>query len=73
MHYKNLGNSSLKVSSYCLGTMTFGETTDETDAHLQINDTLFNGINFISMFVIFSICSISALSPFFFASIDTEL
>ena len=35
---KNLGNSNLLVSPYCLGTMTFGETTSEQDAHQQINE-----------------------------------
>ena len=58
MHYKKLGNSSLKVSSYCLGTMTFGETTDETDAHLQIDESISNGINFIDTAEMYPTCPI---------------
>ena len=47
MKLKKLGKSDLKVSPYCLGTMTFGESTDEDDAHKQINESLEKGINFI--------------------------
>ena len=50
MEYRNLGNSGLKVSSYCLGTMTYGETTEENDAHLQISESVSKGINFICQF-----------------------
>ena len=58
MHYKILGNSNLKVSSYCLGTMTFGETTDQVDAHLQINEALSKGINFIDTAEMYPTCPI---------------
>ncbi len=58
MHYKNLGNSELKVSSYCLGTMTFGETTEEDDAHLQISESLAKGINFIDTAEMYPTCPI---------------
>ena len=40
MELKKLGMSELRVSPYCLGTMTFGETTQEDDAHQQINESL---------------------------------
>ena len=30
MEYKNLGTTGMKVSSLCMGTMTFGEAADET-------------------------------------------
>ena len=30
-----LGNSPLHIPDLCLGTMTFGEQTDEADAHAQ--------------------------------------
>ena len=46
MHFKKLGKSDLNVSSYCLGTMTFGETTSEDDGHSQIDQSLEYGINF---------------------------
>ena len=58
MHYKNLGNSGLKVSSYCLGTMTYGETTEENDAHLQISESLSKGINFIDTAEMYPTCPI---------------
>ena len=47
MNYKYLGNSDLKVSTYCLGTMTFGETTSEEDGHYQLDESVASGINFI--------------------------
>lgn len=33
MQYKNLGESGLKVSNLCLGTMTFGEADDKSFMH----------------------------------------
>jgi len=46
MQYRNLGRSGLKVSEICLGTMTFGHTTDEREA-AAIVDTAFDaGVNF---------------------------
>lgn len=42
-----LGNSPLKVSAICLGTMTFGEQNSEADAHAQLSYALDHGINFI--------------------------
>ena len=32
MDYAMLGNSGLKVSRLCLGTLTFGDTTPDEDA-----------------------------------------
>ena len=58
MHFKKLGNTDLKVSSYCLGTMTFGETTDETDSCMQINESLSRGINFIDTAEMYPTCPI---------------
>ena len=43
----SLGNSDLKVSRICLGTMTFGEQNSEADAHSQLDYALERGINFI--------------------------
>src|ERR1700726_1062730 len=37
MDYRTLGNSGCAVSSLCLGTMTFGDETDETVAHQQLD------------------------------------
>lgn len=46
MKYKSLGKSGLKVSELCLGTMTFGNETDETNAKLIYNLAREKGINF---------------------------
>jgi len=42
-----LGNSQLKVTTICLGTMTFGEQNTEAEAHEQLDYALERGINFI--------------------------
>lgn len=47
MEYKQLGSSDLKVSSLCLGTMTFGEQNSEADAHAQLDMAVDFGVNFI--------------------------
>ena len=47
MEYRNLGRSGLKVSTLCLGSMMFGDQTDEATS-LQIVQTAREaGINFI--------------------------
>ena len=45
--HHTLGTSKLTVAEICLGTMTFGEQTDEADAHAQLDYALEHGINFI--------------------------
>ncbi|MSP59873.1 MAG: aldo/keto reductase [Myxococcales bacterium] len=57
MEYRALGNSGVKVSSLCLGTMTFGDADeksfmhqvgcDETTAFAIMNRALDAGINFL--------------------------
>ena len=47
MEYKFLGNTQLKVSSICLGTMTWGEQNTEEEAFEQLDYSIENGINFI--------------------------
>ncbi|MDC3166922.1 aldo/keto reductase [Candidatus Pelagibacter sp.] len=46
MNYKNLGNTDLKVSTICLGTMTWGEQNTQTDAFEQMDFALDQGVNF---------------------------
>ena len=46
MNYKNLGTTDLKVSSICLGTMTWGEQNTEREAFEQMNYALAEGVNF---------------------------
>jgi aryl-alcohol dehydrogenase-like predicted oxidoreductase len=54
MEYKSLGNSGLKVSELCLGTMQFGWTADET-ASLKVLSAAFDaGINFIDTADVYS-------------------
>jgi aryl-alcohol dehydrogenase-like predicted oxidoreductase len=57
MEYRTLGQSGLKVSTLCLGAMTFGEPTpgsmmhgiaaDEATSHAMIERALAAGINFV--------------------------
>ena len=47
MEYRRLGNTDIKVSSICLGTMTWGEQNTEAEAHDQLDFSIDRGINFI--------------------------
>jgi aryl-alcohol dehydrogenase-like predicted oxidoreductase len=40
MEYRTLGSSGAVVSTYCLGTMTFGVETDEAGSHEQLDTFL---------------------------------
>ncbi len=46
MNYKKLGNTDLNVSTICLGTMTWGEQNNQSEAFEQMNYSLENGVNF---------------------------
>jgi aryl-alcohol dehydrogenase-like predicted oxidoreductase len=45
MEYRELGRTGVKVSSLCLGTMTFGEQNSEADGHAQMDYAVACGIN----------------------------
>jgi len=47
VNYRQLGRSELKVSSLCLGTMTFGQQNTEAEGHDQLDAAVAAGINFI--------------------------
>ena len=47
MHYRRLGNSNLKVSTLCVGTMTFGKQTPFDEAARIVASARDHGINFI--------------------------
>lgn len=57
MDYRNLGSTGLRVSSLCLGAMTFGEadersfmhqvSADESTSHAILDRALERGINFV--------------------------
>ena len=46
MNFKKLGNTDLKVSTICLGTMTWGEQNNQKEAFEQMDYALNCGINF---------------------------
>lgn len=46
MQYVHLGRSGLKVSRLCLGTMNFGDATDESTAFGIMDQAIDSGINF---------------------------
>lgn len=47
MQYRKLGESDLKVSEICLGTMTFGQQNTIEEAHKQLDYAVAQGVNFI--------------------------
>ena len=46
MNYKKLGNTDLKVSTICLGTMTWGEQNTQEQGFEQMDYALDQGVNF---------------------------
>ena len=46
MEYTHLGRSGLRVSRLCLGTMNFGQDTDEVDSHAIMDAAHEYGINY---------------------------
>ena len=46
MNFKKLGNTDIKVSTICLGTMTWGEQNTEKEAFQQMDYAVDQGINF---------------------------
>ena len=46
MLYKKLGHSNIKVSSICLGTMTWGEQNNQDEAFQQMDMAFDYGVNF---------------------------
>lgn len=47
MEYRNVGRTGVKVSSLCLGTMSFGGPADEAESARMFERALEAGINFI--------------------------
>ena len=46
MNYRKLGNTDLKVSTICLGTMTWGEQNTQEEGFKQMDYALDQGVNF---------------------------
>ncbi len=47
MEYVTLGQSALRVSRLCIGTMTFGVQNTEAEGHSQLDRAFAAGINFV--------------------------
>ena len=47
MSFNTLGNTDLKVSEICLGTMTWGTQNTAAEGHAQIDMALDHGVNFM--------------------------
>ncbi len=54
MQYRSLGNSQLKVSALCLGTMMFGDQTGRDEAAAIVTDAHAHGVNFIDTADVYS-------------------
>ena len=55
MNYKKLGNTNLKVSTICLGTMTWGEQNSQEEGFEQMDYALEKGINFFDTAELYAI------------------
>ena len=55
MNFKKLGNTDIKVSTICLGTMTWGEQNTEKEAFEQMDYALDAGINFFDTAEMYSV------------------
>ncbi len=54
MEYRYLGRTGLMVSALCMGSMQFGWTTDEAQAHQILSAAFAAGVNFIDTADIYS-------------------
>jgi aryl-alcohol dehydrogenase-like predicted oxidoreductase len=55
MEFRKLGGADVSVSAICLGTMTFGQQTDEADAFAQMDYALEKGVNFFDTAELYAI------------------
>tara|TARA_B100000686_G_scaffold351753_1_gene451392 strand:- start:368 stop:1408 length:1041 start_codon:yes stop_codon:yes gene_type:complete len=55
MEYRNLGNTDIKVSLICLGTMTWGEQNTQEDGFAQMDYSFDQGINFFDTAELYSV------------------
>lgn len=62
MDMRKLGRTDLMVSSYCLGTMTFGRQTTEAVAHRQLDMALEGGITFLDAAEMYPVNPVTAES-----------
>ncbi len=55
MDYRRLGQTDLRVSAICLGSMTWGQQNTEAEGHAQLDYALSRGVNFIDTAEIYAI------------------
>lgn len=55
LEYRQLGRTDIRVSSICLGTMTWGQQNTEAEGHAQLDHALDFGVNFIDTAELYSI------------------
>ena len=55
MEYRSLGRTDLRVSSLCLGTMTWGQQNTEAEGHEQMDYAFEHGVNFLDTAELYSI------------------
>lgn len=55
MEYRSLGRTDLRVSSICLGTMTWGQQNTEAEGHEQMDYAFEQGVNFLDTAELYSI------------------
>lgn len=60
MKYKELGESGIRVSEICLGSMTWGTQNTESEGHAQMDLALDNGVNFIDTAEMYPVNPITA-------------
>lgn len=60
MKYNPLGNSDIKVSEICLGSMTWGTQNSESEGHRQLDYACEQGVNFIDTAEMYPVNPISA-------------
>lgn len=54
MEYRQLGRSGVRVSSLCVGTMTWGNTTDEPASYEILDQAMDRGVNFFDTANVYS-------------------
>lgn len=55
MEYRPLGQTGMRVSAICLGTMNMGEQNTEAEGHEQLDYALGQGVNFIDTAELYAI------------------
>ncbi len=55
MNPTSLGDSGLRVSPVCMGTMTFGQQVDEASAHRILDRAIERGLNFLDTAEMYSV------------------